>query len=841
MFRLLLGLAHPTEGRIEVCGIDVAADPIGVRARLGYMPEHDCLPLDQTAADVVSTFGELSGLPAARGAPAGVRHPRPRRARRGPLPPDRRVLDRHAPAHEARAGDRRRSRARPARRADRGARPARPRRDARARRPARLVRHLGADGDAPARRRAEGVRLRRDDRRRAARRRRARPTRCSSAPAPSPSTSARAGRARRRRSERVALPRSCGDGVVEVADRRATTTARRRARRDRRARAPAATACRRASRRSTKCSSAGPATDGAPVSIVEAGARAPSTTAATGRTRGRAAARARRRSPCTRRRCAGRSGSGGRGARRSRRSCCSAIVTIPAIVNVGIGYVTRDQRPSTGSRSSPTASTSASRRRCCCSSRWSRPTSMCPDRRQHVLPLMFARPLTGVDYVVAKVGAIATILFAFSFLPQVVLFVGNMLVSDSALDYFTGPPRRALEGAARGRSCSPCTTPSIGVAIASLTDRRIVAGRVRHRALPRHVDRVGDPRRRRPRSTAGRRPRCINVLRAAAVPPRPRVPRPRRPDDRRSAAWPTAGCSPLVVYVAVVARRRRRAAAPLPLGGAMTTFDPPIRRRRRRRRPGVRRRRDRRGRRRVGVVPAEGRAVRAQLLVRPRRHRPARTERRRQDHADAGASPAWSASTRARVRDRGQRPAPRSRAFTPARARAGGRSGAGRAHRAPVRPLRRRPPPRRRPRRARRRAGRRSGCSTSPTAASTGSARACASARRSRPRSCAIPHVLVLDEPLNGADPVQRLHLIALFQRLGAEGRTVIVSSHVLNEVERLARARDRAHPRPARGRRRPPRDPRRDGRPAAPRARALRRRAPAGRRARSRSTRSAA
>ena len=49
------------------------------------------------------------------------------------------------------------------------------------------------------------------------------------------------------------------------------------------------------------------------------------------------------------------------------------------------------------------------------------------------------------------------------------------------------------------------------------------------------------------------------------------------------------------------------------------------------------------------------------------------------------------------------------------------------------------------------------------------------------------PHVLVLDEPLNGADPVQRLHLIALFQQLGAQGRTVIVSSHILNEVERLA------------------------------------------------------
>lgn len=64
MFRLLLGISKPTEGHVEVCGVDVAADPIEVRSRLGYMPEHDCLPLDQTAADVVSTFGELSGLPA---------------------------------------------------------------------------------------------------------------------------------------------------------------------------------------------------------------------------------------------------------------------------------------------------------------------------------------------------------------------------------------------------------------------------------------------------------------------------------------------------------------------------------------------------------------------------------------------------------------------------------------------------------------------------------------------------------------------------------------------------------------------------------------------------------
>jgi ABC-2 type transport system ATP-binding protein len=49
------------------------------------------------------------------------------------------------------------------------------------------------------------------------------------------------------------------------------------------------------------------------------------------------------------------------------------------------------------------------------------------------------------------------------------------------------------------------------------------------------------------------------------------------------------------------------------------------------------------------------------------------------------------------------------------------------------------------------------------------------------------PTVLVLDEPLNGADPVQRARLIALFRHLGDEGKTVIVSSHVLHEVERMA------------------------------------------------------
>jgi ABC-2 type transport system ATP-binding protein len=49
------------------------------------------------------------------------------------------------------------------------------------------------------------------------------------------------------------------------------------------------------------------------------------------------------------------------------------------------------------------------------------------------------------------------------------------------------------------------------------------------------------------------------------------------------------------------------------------------------------------------------------------------------------------------------------------------------------------------------------------------------------------PQVLLLDEPLNGLDPAQRHADVELIRRLGAEGRTLLVSSHVLSEVERMA------------------------------------------------------
>src|SRR5687767_15671701 len=49
------------------------------------------------------------------------------------------------------------------------------------------------------------------------------------------------------------------------------------------------------------------------------------------------------------------------------------------------------------------------------------------------------------------------------------------------------------------------------------------------------------------------------------------------------------------------------------------------------------------------------------------------------------------------------------------------------------------------------------------------------------------PEVLILDEPLNGADPRQRVHFQRLLRQLAAEGRTIVLSSHILEEVEELA------------------------------------------------------
>jgi ABC-2 type transport system permease protein len=102
------------------------------------------------------------------------------------------------------------------------------------------------------------------------------------------------------------------------------------------------------------------------------------------------------------------------------------------------------------------------------------PDLVCPDRRQRVTSLIFARPLTGDDYVLAKVGAMALLVFGFAFAPQVVLFFGQMLVSsDGALDYFQDNAG-ALWQVPVTVALMALLFAALGTAIAAATTRRVV-------------------------------------------------------------------------------------------------------------------------------------------------------------------------------------------------------------------------------------------------------------------------------------------------------------------------------------------------------------------------------
>jgi len=65
LIKILLGLLRPTSGRAEVLGMDVAAGGRELRGLVGYMPEHDCLPPDTSATELVVHMARMSGLPAA--------------------------------------------------------------------------------------------------------------------------------------------------------------------------------------------------------------------------------------------------------------------------------------------------------------------------------------------------------------------------------------------------------------------------------------------------------------------------------------------------------------------------------------------------------------------------------------------------------------------------------------------------------------------------------------------------------------------------------------------------------------------------------------------------------
>ena len=151
------------------------------------------------------------------------------------------------------------------------------------------------------------------------------------------------------------------------------------------------------------------------------------------------------------------------------------VVTIPAAVNVGIGYATRNSPLEDFSfftyREYVGVSSALLLFVAVCA-----PDVICPDRRQRVLPLIFARPLTGSDYVAAKFGAIASIVFAFSFLPQALLFVGQTLVSrDGSLNYVRDNAD-VLWKVPLAVAVLAAYYAALSLAVSSLTARRIVAG-----------------------------------------------------------------------------------------------------------------------------------------------------------------------------------------------------------------------------------------------------------------------------------------------------------------------------------------------------------------------------
>ena len=62
IIKILLGLLRPTSGSARVLG-EVASSSVATRARVGYMPEHDCLPSQVSAAEFLTHMAEVSGLP----------------------------------------------------------------------------------------------------------------------------------------------------------------------------------------------------------------------------------------------------------------------------------------------------------------------------------------------------------------------------------------------------------------------------------------------------------------------------------------------------------------------------------------------------------------------------------------------------------------------------------------------------------------------------------------------------------------------------------------------------------------------------------------------------------
>jgi ABC-2 type transport system permease protein len=102
------------------------------------------------------------------------------------------------------------------------------------------------------------------------------------------------------------------------------------------------------------------------------------------------------------------------------------------------------------------------------------PELLCPDRRQNVLALIFTRPVTRLDYLLAKLAALLLVVGLIAVVPLLVLFLGNTLTADSAAIYL----RENLDDLGRILLAGGALTvfySVVALAAASLTDRRALA------------------------------------------------------------------------------------------------------------------------------------------------------------------------------------------------------------------------------------------------------------------------------------------------------------------------------------------------------------------------------
>jgi ABC-2 type transport system permease protein len=102
------------------------------------------------------------------------------------------------------------------------------------------------------------------------------------------------------------------------------------------------------------------------------------------------------------------------------------------------------------------------------------PELLCPDRRQNVLALVFTRPVTRLDYLLAKLAALLLVVGLIAVVPLLVLFLGNTLTADSAATYL----RENLDDLGRILLAGGALTvfySVVALAAASLTDRRALA------------------------------------------------------------------------------------------------------------------------------------------------------------------------------------------------------------------------------------------------------------------------------------------------------------------------------------------------------------------------------